>query len=204
MNSAELQFILRMKDEATATLNRVDARTNKLVDDWLAQRAGGAQSSVGDNLNYLNPKYSGRNGRGNGWGGDAFQAEAMRNGYVFGKGNAQHFHGTTAGLQSARPGAFGVNLPGQMGVDPIMTASTGGGQMQSIATQYQQQMTAANQTIAQQMPQMFQQPMANVGQQFTQMFSQTGLLCSRSARSSPVSARRLRRRCPMSAGSARA
>ena len=156
-------------------MSRIDARTNKLVDDWLAQRASGAQSSVGDNLNYLNPKYSGANGRGNGWGGDAFQAEAIRNGYVFGKGNAKHYHGTTAGLQKYRPGDFGVNLPGQTGVDPIMTASTGGtGQVQQMAAQYQQQMVAANQNIAQQMPQMFQQPMQNVGQQFGQIFQQSG------------------------------
>ena len=140
---------------------------NKLVDDWLAAACRRRPVERGRQSELREPEVFGpersRQRLGRRW----IKPKPCERPTSSARATRQHFHGTTAGLQSARPGAFGVNLPGQMGVDPIMTASTGGaGQMQAIATQYQQQMTTANQTIAQQMPQMFQQPMQNVGQQF--------------------------------------
>lgn len=82
--------------------SRISSRVDTLVDTYLAERAGGTPSSVGDNLNYANPHFS--DARNLGW------INALE-GPVLGRGNAVHHHGTTPDLQSHRPGAFEVVLP---------------------------------------------------------------------------------------------
>ncbi|MGF7155847.1 LysM peptidoglycan-binding domain-containing protein [Novosphingobium gossypii] len=82
--------------------SRISSRVDTLVDTYLAERAAGTPSSVGDNLNYANPHFS--DARNLGW------INALE-GPVLGRGNAVHHHGTTPDLQSHRPGAFEVVLP---------------------------------------------------------------------------------------------
>ena len=82
--------------------SRISARVDRLVDDYLAQRADGTPSSVGDNLNYANPNYSDRVNLG--W-------IMALDGPVLGRGDAIHRHGTTPDLERSRPGAFDVRLP---------------------------------------------------------------------------------------------
>lgn len=83
----------------------IDERTNAIVEGWLKQRADGAQSVIGDNLNYANANYS-----------DASNLSWINKlaGPVLGSGDAVHQHGTTVDLQGFRPGAFGVQLPDTM------------------------------------------------------------------------------------------
>ncbi|TBE77231.1 hypothetical protein ELH01_08220 [Rhizobium ruizarguesonis] len=76
------------------------------VDSWLEMRARGVPSSVGDNLNYLNPLYSSQSSlRGWGW---SVVAQAKKSGYVMGAGKATHYHGTSRDLEKYKPGAFRV------------------------------------------------------------------------------------------------
>lgn len=82
--------------------SRISSRVDTLVDAYLAERAAGTPSSIGDNLNYANPNFS--DARNLGW------INALE-GPVLGRGNAVHHHGTTPDLQSHRPGAFEVVLP---------------------------------------------------------------------------------------------
>lgn len=90
-----------------------------LVDKYLAERAAGAASSVGTNLNYANPNQS--DAKNQAW-IDKLQ------GPTFG----EHKHGTTADLEKFRPDNFGIQLPGQqtdaknlgiMGISPTATAN---------------------------------------------------------------------------------
>ena len=69
-----------------------------MVDDYLVQRAAGAPSVVGDNLNYANPKVS----------------DATNLIWIYkldGPKLGQHWHGTVGELRKFRPGEFGINLP---------------------------------------------------------------------------------------------
>ncbi|CUX13700.1 cell wall hydrolase [Agrobacterium fabrum] len=76
------------------------------VDRWLEMRARGVPSSVGDNLNYLNPLYSSQSSlRGWGW---SVVAQARKSGYVMGAGKATHYHGTSRDLVKYKPSAFRV------------------------------------------------------------------------------------------------
>jgi hypothetical protein len=59
---------------------------------------------------YLNPLYSGANGRGDGWGGDAFQARARAAGQVSGRGQNTEYFGVAGNDQPVSP--YGLNLPG--------------------------------------------------------------------------------------------
>lgn len=83
--------------------SRISDRVDRLVDSYLAERAGGRASSIGSHLNYANPNYSSANNLG--W------INAL-DGPVLGRGDAIHRHGTVPELQRHRPGDFAVALPG--------------------------------------------------------------------------------------------
>ncbi|QGM46664.1 tape measure protein [Methylocystis heyeri] len=72
-------------------------QSSSLVDRWLAERAAGAKSVVGDHLNYANRAAS----TPNNWA----WIDTLK-GPKFG----EHVHGTTEELQKYRPGEFGVKL----------------------------------------------------------------------------------------------
>lgn len=79
----------------------ISRRVDTLVDTYLAQRAGGTPSRVGDHLNYANPHYS--DARNLPW-------IMALDGPVLGGGRAIHRHGTTPDLERYRPGDFRVSL----------------------------------------------------------------------------------------------
>jgi hypothetical protein len=82
--------------------SRVSRIVNDFVDNYLAQRANGAPSIVGANLNYANPFYS--SPRNQGW------IRAL-DGPVLGTGRAIHRHGTAPENQRHRPGPYSIVLP---------------------------------------------------------------------------------------------
>jgi hypothetical protein len=77
---------------------------------WLKLRSAGTPSSVGNNLNYLNPYYSSP-GSLKSWGWYVVK-QAEKSGMMFGSGRATHFHGTSRGLEKYRPGLFSIQLDG--------------------------------------------------------------------------------------------
>lgn len=82
--------------------SRISQRVDQFVDAYLAQRAGGQPSRVGDHLNFANPNYS--DAANLGW------INAL-DGPVLGSGDAIHRHGTVPELDRYRPGAFTLRLP---------------------------------------------------------------------------------------------
>jgi hypothetical protein len=90
----------------------INKKVAKEVVQWLRLRAAGIPSSVGDNLNYLNPYYSSEKSLES-WGWDVV-SQAKMNGMVFGTGRAVHFHGTAKGLKKLRPFTFSVQVPEDM------------------------------------------------------------------------------------------
>lgn len=80
----------------------VRSDVSKAVDEYLAARAKGMASAIGDNLNYANPHFSDRK--------NLRWINAL-DGPVLGKGNAIHRHGTTPENQKYRPGTVSVVLP---------------------------------------------------------------------------------------------
>ena len=93
---------------ASIISNAVD----NIVDTYLAKRAAGQGSSVGDNLNYANPFYSSPS--------NLRWINALQ-GPIFGSGKAIHRHGTTPDLERYRPGAFGISIPGMENNSPVAT-----------------------------------------------------------------------------------
>ncbi|TIM38367.1 MAG: cell wall hydrolase [Mesorhizobium sp.] len=88
----------------------IKAKVAREVDSWLAERAAGVESSVGNHLNYLNPSYSSAKSL-KGWGWAVVQ-QAKKEGLVFGAGRAKHYHGTSADNEPWRPGEFLIALEG--------------------------------------------------------------------------------------------
>ena len=91
---------------------------SQFVDDYLARRAAGQQSSVGGHLNYANPHYS-----------DASNLAWIRklDGPRYGQGDAVHWHGTAQGLTPVDPNyairiAGQQRLPSSSGITPTFRA----------------------------------------------------------------------------------
>ncbi|NJM50068.1 MAG: peptidoglycan DD-metalloendopeptidase family protein, partial [Sphingomonadales bacterium] len=104
-------------------MSRVSQEVSNFVDSYLAQRAGGQPSSVGDHLNYANPHFSSRSNLG--W-------IMALDGPVLGRGNAIHRHGTTPDLDRWRPGSFAVQLPGTAAATPANDAASSGSSGQYV------------------------------------------------------------------------
>ena len=101
-------------------MSSVSNRVNAMVDQYLAQRAEGAPSSIGSHLNYANPHFSDKKN---------LPWIMALNGPVLGKGNAIHRHGTTPDLEKYRPNNFAVNISGQAAAKQIAAPSAvNGGQ----------------------------------------------------------------------------
>ncbi|MBV7256941.1 LysM peptidoglycan-binding domain-containing protein [Pacificimonas sp. WHA3] len=88
---------------------QISGRVDEMVDSYLAERAAGRPSAVGDHLNYANPNYS--DARNLGW-------IMALDGPVLGRGDAIHRHGTVPELQRHRPGDYAVALPTAGASDP--------------------------------------------------------------------------------------
>lgn len=146
------------------SMSRVSPEVDRLVDDYLARRASGAQSVVGDNLNYANPNYSDR--RNLGW-------ISNLQGPTLGRGDAIHRHGTTPELQQYRPGDFNVALPGQQQLQQATAqVQQAGMAMQQAGSQVQ--MGTAQATTAMQQLNMAQQQTGQASLATGQQFQQAG------------------------------
>ncbi len=144
---------------------RANAYVQDYVDRYVGARAAGTPSSVGGNLNYLNPYYSSQRSL-NAWGNDVV-AQGTASGQAFGQGRSMHFHGTAPGLSPVDP--FGINM-----------ATAGAQSGQQFATAF----APSIQTTATRFGTSMQQPIQATAQQFrTAMqpqFDQSGTMFAQS------------------------
>jgi hypothetical protein len=82
--------------------SRVTQATSDFVDSYLSDRAAGAPSSVGNNLNYANPNFSSRSN---------LPWIMALDGPVYGTGNSSQRYGTVPSLQQYRPQPYTIVLP---------------------------------------------------------------------------------------------
>jgi LysM repeat protein len=104
--------------------SRISDRVDRLVDGYLAERAGGRASLIGSHPNYANPHFS--DARNLPW------INAL-DGPVLGRGNAIHRHGTVPELDRHRPAEFAVALPGAAAAPQPRTPAPAGGRIDGAA-----------------------------------------------------------------------
>ena len=99
-------------------MSRVSPRVEAFVRDYLAKRAQGLPSSVGQNLSYANPNYLGEASDSTKKWVAEVEKQANATGQRFGSGKAIHVHGTPSADRSKMPAPFNVGLSGMGGMSP--------------------------------------------------------------------------------------
>jgi hypothetical protein len=107
-------------------MSRVSPKMEKFVREYLAQRAMGRESSVGENVSYANPNYLGEASASTKAWVREVEKQAKASGQVFGAGKAIHVHGTPSADRWKMPKPFNVAMAGQS-----MPISMGAAQAQS-------------------------------------------------------------------------
>ena len=99
-------------------MSRVSPRVEAFVRDYLAKRAQGLPSSVGQNLSYANPNYLDEASDSTKKWVAEVERQASATGQRFGSGKAIHVHGTPSADRSKMPAPFNVGLSGMGGISP--------------------------------------------------------------------------------------
>ena len=107
-------------------MSRVSPKMEKFVREYLAQRAMGRESSVGENVSYANPNYLGEASASTKAWVREVEKQAKASGQVFGAGKDIHVHGTPSADRGKMPKPFNVAMAGQS-----MPISMGATQAQS-------------------------------------------------------------------------
>jgi len=107
-------------------MSRVSPKMEKFVREYLAQRAMGRESSVGENVSYANPNYLDEASASTKAWVREVEKQAKASGQVFGAGKAIHVHGTPSADRGKMPKPFNVAMAGQS-----MPISMGATQAQS-------------------------------------------------------------------------
>lgn len=94
-------------------MSRVSKRMENFVRQYLADRAAGRPSIVGQNVSYANPNYLGEASAATKAWVREVESQAKASGQVFGSGRAVHVHGTPSADRSKMPAPFNVALAGQ-------------------------------------------------------------------------------------------
>ncbi|MDI3451657.1 cell wall hydrolase [Acinetobacter sp. V89_4] len=91
-------------------MSRVSKRMEKFVREYVAKRAAGQESIVGENISYANPYYlSEASSTTKKWVREV-QKQAKETGQVFGSGKAVHVHGTPSADKHKMPKPFAISL----------------------------------------------------------------------------------------------
>ncbi|OTL22004.1 cell wall hydrolase [Acinetobacter pittii] len=91
-------------------MSRVSKRMEKFVREYVAKRAAGQESIVGENVSYANPYYlSEASSSTKKWVREV-QKQAIETGQVFGSGKAVHVHGTPTADKHKMPKPFAISL----------------------------------------------------------------------------------------------
>ncbi len=93
-------------------MSRVSKRMEKFVREYVAKRAAGQESIVGENVSYANPYYlSEASSSTKKWVREV-QKQAKETGQIFGSGKAIHVHGTPSADKHKMPKPFAISLGG--------------------------------------------------------------------------------------------
>jgi Cell Wall Hydrolase len=92
-------------------MSRVSKKLETFVRAYLAQRANGKQSSVGENVSYANPNFLGEASSDTKKWVREVEKQAKASGQVFGAGNAIHVHGTPNADKWKMPNKFHISTP---------------------------------------------------------------------------------------------
>lgn len=127
-------------------MSRVSPKIEEFVRDYLKKRAGGLQSSVGENLSYANPYYLGEaSASTKAWVAEV-EAQANKTGQRYGAGKAVHVHGTPSADRSKMPAAFNVGIAGYTSPQDAMRQSDASAVAKAQAQAGQQKSTGGNKT----------------------------------------------------------
>jgi len=94
-------------------MSRVSPKMEKFVREYLAQRAMGRESSVGENVSYANPNYLDEASASTKAWVREVEKQAKASGQVFGAGKDIHVHGTPSADRGKMPKPFNVAMAGQ-------------------------------------------------------------------------------------------
>lgn len=100
-------------------MSRVSPRMEKFVRQYLADRAAGRESIVGQNVSYANPYYLGEASASTKAWVREVEAQAKASGQTFGSGKAVHVHGTPLADRSKMPSPYNVKIGGGVGAVAI-------------------------------------------------------------------------------------
>lgn len=103
-------------------MSRVSPRMREFVRRYLAERAAGRESSVGQNVNYANPYFLAEAKASTKRWVHEVEAQAARTGQRFGSGKAVHVHGTPSADRGKMPKPFNISLNGSISSVPYMGA----------------------------------------------------------------------------------
>lgn len=103
-------------------MSRVSPRMREFVRRYLAERAAGRESSVGQNVSYANPYFLAEASASTKKWVHEVELQAARTGQRYGAGKAVHVHGTPSADRGKMPKPFNISLNGSISSVPYMGA----------------------------------------------------------------------------------
>lgn len=91
-------------------ISRVSKRMESFVREYVAKRAAGQESIVGENVSYANPNYLAKASKNTKKWVKEVQNQAKKTGQIFGSGKAIHVHGTPSADKHKMPKPYAVSI----------------------------------------------------------------------------------------------
>lgn len=99
-------------------MSRVSKRMENFIRDYIAKRANGQASSVGEDVSYANPYYLQEASKATkAWVAEV-EAQAAKTGHRYGAGKAVHVHGTPKADAHKKPKPYSIVISGAASADP--------------------------------------------------------------------------------------
>lgn len=127
-------------------MSRVSKRMEKFVREYVAKRAAGQESIVGENVSYANPYYLSEASNSTKKWVREVQKQAKETGQVFGSGKAVHVHGTPSADRHKMPKPFSISLGGNnaLGTNNLSNLSIKNIGAPNSSNPYKDQLNSAN------------------------------------------------------------
>lgn len=105
-------------------MSRVSKRMENFVRDYIAKRANGQASSVGEDVSYANPYYlQEASAATKAWVAEV-EAQAAKTGHRYGAGKAVHVHGTPSADADKKPKPFSIVIGGASSAPTVLGGGT--------------------------------------------------------------------------------